>query len=276
MSADTFTMKIWGARGGLASPSRQCERYGSNTSCVEVTCGDHKIILDAGSGMRFLGNRLIREDTKKIDLFFTHCHHDHVAGMPFFAPFYRSKYKINIWSGHLRGKGQTKKIVEGYMREPFFPVGPEVFSAKIQYEDFDPGDVLKPCSGVKIKTLELNHPGGCVGYRIEYKGRALCYITDYAHTPGEIDQPLRDFVRNADMMIYDASYTDREFPDFASFGHSTWEEGLRICEDENVSRYCIFHHRPSRTDKALDKILARARKRLKRTYAAYEGLVIKL
>ena len=276
MKADTFSVKIWGARGSMASSAKLCERYGGNTSCVEVTCGDQTLIFDAGSGLRMLGNKLMQKKAKKLNLFFTHCHYDHISGLPFFAPFFSPKSKINIWSGHLSGKGKTQQMVQEYMRPPFFPVGPEVFSADISYNDFSPMDTLKPGKGIKVETIALNHHDGCVGYRVNYKGRSFCFITDTSHVPDMLDAPLVEFVRGADLMIYDATYTDKEFPIFASFGHSTWEEGIRICQAADVKRYCIFHHRPSRTDKAIDKILEKAKKRFKRSYAAYEGLVIKL
>jgi len=135
---------------------------------------------------------------------------------------------------------------------------------------------LKPIRGIKIETIALNHHDGCVGYRVNYKGRSFCYMTDTAHVPGVVDAPLLDFIKGTDLMIYDATYSDKEFPQFASFGHSTWEEGIRLSQEAGVKRYCMFHHRPSRTDKALDKIQAAAKKRFKRSVVAHEGLVIKL
>jgi len=135
---------------------------------------------------------------------------------------------------------------------------------------------LSPIDGVEIETIALNHHDGCIGYRVNFDGRSVCFITDTSHIEGHPDTDLIEFVRDTDLMIYDATYTDKEFPQFANFGHSTWEEGIRISKAANVKRYCTFHHRPSRTDKALDKILKSAKKAFKKSEVAREGLVIKL
>ncbi|MEE9314570.1 MAG: MBL fold metallo-hydrolase [Rhizobiaceae bacterium] len=285
MSKKVFQARFWGARGTLASISKDTTKYGGNTACVEITCGDNQLIFDAGTGLRILGSKIARDTEKELakgrsrktmNLFFTHCHYDHIAGLPFFAPFYDSKNSINIWSGHLDGPDKTKRMIENYMSPPYFPVGPEVFSAKLDYRDFEPGDVLKPMQGVKIKTLSLNHHDECIGYRVDFDGRSICYITDTTHIAGQLDQRIVEFVKDADLMIYDGTYTDAEFPQFWNFGHSTWQEGVRISKAANVKRYCIFHHRPSRTDKAMDAITTRCKKQFRRSWAAREGLVIKV
>lgn len=285
MSKKLFQARFWGARGTLASISKETAKYGGNTSCLEITCGDDQLIFDAGSGLRLLGNKIVNdvekttangERRKPIHLFFTHCHYDHIAGLPFFAPFYDPKSKISLWSGHLKGKDKTERMIKSYMSPPFFPVGPEVFCSKLRYRDFDSGDTLKPIRGVKIKTLSLNHHDECVGYRINFDDRAICFITDTTHVPDQPDERLIEFVRDADLMIYDATYTDAEFPQFWNFGHSTWEEGVRISKAANVKRYCIFHHRPSRTDKALDVISDHCKKQFRRSRVAREGMVIKV
>ena len=273
---DKFSVKFWGVRGSMSSSATHHDRHGGNTACLEVICGNQTLILDAGSGLRFLGNKLARKPVGPLHLMFTHCHYDHISGLPFFAPFYSPETKISIWSGHLRGENKTANMVQDYMRPPFFPVGPEVFSADIQYRDFEAGDHLTPKKGIAVETIALNHHDGCVGYRINYSGRSLCYITDTCHVPGTPDQELIAFVRDADIMIYDATYSDSEFPKFANFGHSTWQEGIRVSQAAGVKRYCMFHHRPSRTDKVLDRIGAQARKRFPRSIIAREGLTVRL
>ena len=285
MSGQKFKVHIWGARGTLASNSRDTVKYGGNTACVEVSLGEETLIFDAGSGLRGLGEKIQRAakkadgrsaQTKRLNLFFTHCHYDHISGLPFFAPFFDPHSKIDIWSGHLEGPDKTRRMISDYMRPPYFPVGPEVFSAKIRYRDFEPHDVLKPLSGVVIRTLSLNHHDGCVGYRVEFDGKSFCYITDTTHIPGEPDLRIVEFVKGTDLMIYDGTYTDAEFPQFWNFGHSTWEEGLRLGKEAGVKRYCIFHHRPSRKDDAMEAIEAACKKQFRRSWAAREGQVFKL
>ena len=285
MTKQKFFVKFWGARGTMASTSEDTNRYGGNTACVEVNCGEETLIFDAGSGLRLLGDDLMKRFSKsdkkgvkrkKLHMFFTHCHYDHISGFPFFAPFFDKKSKIDIWSGHLEGENKTERMILNYMRPPFFPVGPEVFLAKLQYRDFEPLDKLTPVRGIRISTLSLDHHDECIGYRVDFDGRSICYITDTTHTLGKPDTRIIEFIRDTDLMIYDGTYTDKEFPLFANFGHSTWEEGLRLAMAANAKRYCIFHHRPSRSDDALDRIDKEAKAIFSKSCAAYEGLTIKV
>lgn len=275
MAKQAFTIRIWGARGSMASSAAESIRYGGNTACVEVRCGEDILILDAGSGLRMLGDALMAEgNCPPINLFFSHCHYDHISGLPFFAPFFSPKSSISIWSGHMPGPQKTLRMVQEYMRPPFFPVGPEVFSAKVAYQDFEPGDHLSPTPNVKVETLALNHHDGCIGYRIDFDGRAVCYITDTTHIPDQTDQEIVEFITDADLMIYDATYTDEEFTQFSEFGHSTWEEGMRICQAAGVQNYCAFHHRPSRSDDALDAIAKELKAQFPGGTVGQEGQVI--
>ncbi|MEL6946316.1 MAG: MBL fold metallo-hydrolase [Pseudomonadota bacterium] len=284
-TAKPFKVRFWGARGTMASSTKDTEHYGGNTACVEMRCGDNVLIFDAGSGLRMLGDKLVKEagrlrNTGKtpqpLNLFFTHCHYDHISGLPFFAPFFDPGLTVNAWSGHLEGEDKTRRMFRDYMKPPFFPVGPEIFAANVDYKDFDPGAVLEPCAGVTVETLELQHHDNCVGYRVNFDGRSVCYITDTTHIPDQLDENILRICQDTDLLIYDGTYTDAEFPQFWNFGHSTWEEGVRIAQQARAKRYCIFHHRPSRTDKAMAKIEKDCRKSFKRSWAAREGLVIKI
>ncbi len=280
-----FHARIWGARGSLASVCGKTSKYGGNTACVEILCDDDRLIFDAGTGLRCLGDKLsaeaIKADArgekrKTLNIFFSHCHYDHIEGVPFFSPLFDKKNKVSFWSGHLTGPNKTRRMIKNFLRSPYFPVGPEVFSAKIKYKDFKSQDVLKPVKGVTIETFSLNHHDECIGYRVNFNGRSICYITDTTHIADEPDEKLIEFVRGADLMIYDGTYTDAEFPQFSNYGHSTWQEGVRISKAAKVKRYCIFHHRPSRDDAALDVIAAHCKKQFNRSWAAREGLVIKV
>ncbi len=285
MGRPAFSAKIWGARGTLASDSKSTVRYGGNTACVEVTCGEESILFDAGSGLRAAGDLIAKQarkrdaeglDRKHLHLMFTHCHYDHISGLPFFAPFFDRNTKIDIWSGHLAGANKTRRMIENYMSSPYFPVGPEVFAASLTYRDFEAHDVLQPIENVVVKTLPLNHHDECIGYRVEFDNRSICYITDTTHILNEPDQGIIEFVKDTDLMIYDGTYTDAEFPAFWNFGHSTWEEGARISKVAGVKRYCVFHHRPSRSDNQLDKIAAQCKKKFPRSWIGREGLRIKV
>ena len=272
MSArDEFSVRFWGVRGALASASPETAKYGSNTACVEVTCGPHTLILDAGSGFRMLGNALMASGKSHAHLFFTHCHYDHISGLPFFSPFFSPDWQIDIWSGHLQGPDKTRTMMDAYMRPPFFPVGPEVFSATLRHHDFEPGDRLEPEAGIVMQTCLLHHHDRAVAYRIDWRGRSLAYVTDTTHLPGRPDLTILALIEGVDTMIYDATYTDAEFPKFWNFGHSTWQEGARLAAAAGVTTYVPFHHRPSRTDAELDRLAEEARRLFAGTVFAREG-----
>lgn len=285
MAKKPFKVRFWGARGTMASSTPDTEYYGGNTACVEIRCGEHVLIFDAGSGLRMLGDKLVREARRlrnkgqrpePLNLFFTHCHYDHISGLPFFAPFFDPGLHVQAWSGHLQIENKTQHMFREYMKPPFFPVGPEIFAAGLTYKDFEPGDTLKPCPEVTVETIELPHHDSCVGYRVNFDDRSVCYMTDTSHIPGEPDENILRICEGTDLMIYDGTYTDAEFPQFWNFGHSTWEEGMRLATAAGAKRYCIFHHRPSRSDKAMAKIEQECRKVFRRSWAAREGLVIKI
>ncbi len=276
MGKKEFSARFWGTRGAVSSPTRQSVKYGGNTACVEVRCGDKTLIFDAGSGFRQLGLDLQQQCNFDLELFFTHFHYDHICGLPFFAPLYNPECKIRIWSGHLERKNATRESIKDYMAHPFFPVGPEVFNAAIAYNDFRSGDTLAPCEEIEILTCPLNHPGGATAYRINFDGRSLCYVTDTEHKPDELDQNILQLIEGAELMIYDATYADSEYPNYVDFGHSTWEQGIRLCKAANVERFGIFHHRPSRTDTKLDSIERAAKKKLAGSFATRDGLKINI
>lgn len=276
MTKQPFTVHFWGTRGAVSSPTKKSVKYGGNTSCVEVRCGDKVLILDAGSGFRLLGLDLQKRKIKDLELFFTHFHYDHICGLPFFPPLFDKNCKLRIWSGHLDREQATKNSIKDYMVHPFFPVGPEVFNAEITYQDFNSGDRLSPAHGIEILTCRLNHPGGATAYRINFDGRSFCYVTDTEHCADQLNPDILQLVDGADTMVYDATYADTEYPKFVDFGHSTWEEGIRLCKAANVKRFGIFHHRPSRTDTKLDSIGRAAKKKFSNSFVARDGQRIKL
>jgi phosphoribosyl 1,2-cyclic phosphodiesterase len=271
-----FTVRFWGVRGSIPVSSPDTAQGGGNTSCVEVRCGGRIILLDAGSGIREAGLALREEGADDIDIFLTHAHWDHVIGLPFFKPFFASGMATTVWSGHLAGIMTTREIVEDLMREPFLPVGPKVFCGEIDYRDFKAGEEIQLGDSVLIKTRSLNHPGGAIGYRIEHKGRAIAYVTDTEHEPGKLDPDVIDLIADAELMIYDCTYTEEEFAHYRGYGHSTWEQGARLCRAANTKRLALFHHYPGRSDDALDAMEAAAKTGFPGAFAARDGLVIEI
>ena len=272
---DEMYARFWGVRGSVPVSGARYGRYGGNTSCVEVRCGGIVLVFDAGSGLRELGYALAREGCTDLDLFLSHSHVDHVIGFPFFAFAFQGGNHLRVWSGHQGDCGTTEGAVRHLMSKPLFPITPDLFPAEVSFHDFRPGGELLAKRGVSIRTAPLCHPNGAVGYRVEYGGRSICYVTDTEHDPDAPDENVLALVEGADVVIYDAMFTDEELPRHRGWGHSTWEEGARLCRAAGVATYAIFHHAPERDDEALDRIGAAARRFFPGSVVAREGLVLR-
>ena len=272
MNAAPFVVRIWGARGSLSAPAAPNCDFGTDTCCVEMRCGEHVLIFDAGSGAASLGVQLLREGVKEFDLYLSHCHFDHIIGLPFLKLLFDPEVTARIHAGHFEDATTCREMVERFMDPPFFPVTPKQFRASIEYCDFRPPDILSPHPGVAISTVRLRHPNGAVGYRVDFGGRSACYITDTEHSPGQLDHALVEAIRSADILIYDCMYTDAEFDCCRGYGHSTWEQGVRLCEAAGVRQLVIFHHRPGRDDSDLRAIESEAQARWTGAVVAKSGL----
>ena len=243
---------------------------------MEVRCGDRLLIFDAGTGILYLGNELAKHGPLDTDVFLTHSHFDHICGVPFFVPLFISANKIRIWAGHLESAKLTvKQVLEDMMVTPLFPVAPEIFAADVSYHDFKAGETLTPGSGISLRTTKLNHPDNATGYRIEFGGKSICYLTDTQHVIGELDQNIVDLAKGTDLMIYDSTYTDKEFPARSDWGHSTWEEGVRLANPANVKTFVVFHHDPDHTDGFMDRVAKDVEKARPGSVVAQEGMVLR-
>ena len=275
MEQQEFSVTFWGVRGSIACPGPETIRYGGDTSCLEVMCGDRRFIFDAGTGLRKLGNKLVPMGPGETDLFFTHTHFDHVCGLPFFVPMFIPGNKVRLWAGHLLPEHNLRQVLVEMMMAPLFPVPPEIFQAEVSYNDYECGKVLTPYPGVTIRTGALNHPNRATGYRVEYDGKAICYITDTEHFEDHIDDKVVALVRGADIVIYDATYTDEEYPKFKGFGHSTWQEGVKLADAADVKTLVIFHHDPDHNDEFMDDVAKQAEAMRPGTLVAREGLTLR-
>ena len=273
----TFDVRFWGVRGTIACPSTSHIKYGGNTSCIEVMVGDRTIIFDAGTGIRNLGNELMKRDVREAHLLMSHTHWDHINGFPFFVPAYDPNRSLHIMAGHLANdNGGIQDVLNAQMNSPMFPVPLETMQAKLRFEDFKAGEKFKLYSDVNIKTAPLRHPNGATGYRIEHNGKSVCYITDTEHVPGEPDQKILELIEGSDLVIYDSTYTEEEFLTKVGWGHSTWNEGLALCQAANVKKFAIFHHEPDHDDNFVDGIEAEAQAIWEHSFAAREGMVVGL
>jgi phosphoribosyl 1,2-cyclic phosphodiesterase len=270
------SVRFWGVRGSIACPGQATVRYGGNTSCVEIRCGDRLLVFDGGTGLRLLGKTLgAGAQAIDFDLFFSHTHLDHIEGIPFFAPCHKRGNRIRIWAGHLLPQHTIKGVLDKMMSAPLFPVPVEALKAAIEFHDFTAGETLAPHPGVKLVTAPLNHPNGATGYRLEFGGKSVAYITDNEYRPGENNATVLKLMHKADIAIYDCTYSEAEYPEHKGWGHSTWEEGVRLASAAEVRQFVIFHHDPDHDDAAMDKIAAAAVKLRPGTVVAQEGMVLR-
>jgi len=271
-----FDVKFWGVRGSIACAGPNHVKYGGNTSCIEMRVGDHRIILDAGTGLRNAGQTFLKEEAGELFLLLTHTHWDHINGFPFFIPAYNPNWKIHVKAGHLKDKGGIQAVLSAQMDNPMFPVPLEAMQANISYEDFRVGDPLDLYPDVAIRTALLNHPNDATAYRIDYNDRSAVYVTDTEHVPGELDQNILDIIEGADLVIYDSTYTEEEWPTKVGWGHSTWNEGMRLCQAANVKRLAIFHHDPDHDDAFMDRLAAEAEEAWDANFVVREGTIVPL
>jgi phosphoribosyl 1,2-cyclic phosphodiesterase len=279
--AEGLKVRFWGVRGSISCSGAEYARYGGNTSCLEVSAGGRRLIFDAGTGIRSLGLELARLAPLDIDIYFTHTHLDHLSGLTFFAPLFDAHNSVRMWAGHLEAPYTLKKVVSNLMQAPIYPVTLEIFKAKVSFTEFKAGELLS-CGPVQMRTAPLNHPNGATGYRIEHGGKSICYITDTEHRLGAIDMTIVELCRGADVMIYDSSYTDEEYARYKGWGHSTWQEGVRIADAAGVGTLAIFHHDPSHSDAFMDDVAREAAAMrtgtvpggLPRVLVAHEGLTL--
>ena len=261
-SESTIRLKFWGTRGSIPCPGPDTVRYGGNTTCFEVTCGKRRIIIDAGTGIRLLGKKIMLEEGNLLnaDLFFTHTHMDHIQGLPFFAPLYNPESDVRLHAGHLGDQKYDLLGIVGtmLMKDPVFPVPSALIEKACSFNDYPCGKIFDLGDGIIIKTGKLNHPNGACGYRIEYGGKSLAICTDTEHYEGKLDDEVLALAEHADAMIYDSAYTDEEYPKFKGWGHSTWQEALKIAEAANVKNTFLFHHDPSHSDDRMDQIAEEA------------------
>lgn len=275
MNKNNFTVSFWGVRGSLPVPSPETIKYGGNTSCVQVQIRDRLFILDAGSGIFRLGQYLMKSsDEIKGEIFITHTHWDHIQGFPFFAPAFTKGNQFILY-GPNKMDYTFASLMEGQMNYQHFPVSLNAMGADIRFQELLTGDKLNLGDGIILTTTHNNHPNGGLSYRFDYGSRSCCYVTDTEHF-SVINERLVDFIKNTDLFIYDCNYTDEEYPQYIGWGHSTWQEGIKLSKAANVKKLVLFHHDKNRTDNELDDIQNQAQVHYPDCIAAKEGMVIQL
>ncbi len=276
-----FLVTFWGVRGTIPCPLASHMQFGGNTSCVEVTAGDAHIIFDAGTGLRLLGKRFQADGIRRATILLSHTHLDHISGFPFFGPAFQQGFVFRVMAGHLGNGGldgtDIRSVLARQMERPLFPVPLQTMGCSISFDDFSPGDGFSLEGGVRVRTAPLNHPDGATGYVIECHGKSVAFVTDTEHFPGRIDDKIVSLVEGVDLLIYDTTYTDSEYlAARVGWGHSTWQEGVRLAKAAKVERLVLFHHEPDHDDQTMARIEAQAQAMRPGTFAAREGATVVL
>jgi phosphoribosyl 1,2-cyclic phosphodiesterase len=271
-------IKFWGVRGSIASPGPDTMGVGGNTSCVEVRCGGTRLILDAGTGIRKLGDRLLPEGPTDATVLLSHQHWDHIQGLPFFVPAYLPGTKLTIVGGS-NGIMSLREALSHQMTAPVFPVRLDELSAELAFREVRSGEQLV-IGDACVRVAKLNHPGGVYAYRIDHAGRSVVYATDTEHYAC-VDPAIRSLAAGADVLIYDSQYTPEEYRgdggrSKVGWGHSTYVAGAELARAAGVGTYVLFHHDPQRSDAGVDEIEQRAQQLFKESVAAREGMEISL
>ena len=250
-------VKFWGVRGSVPSPGPGTSKYGGNTSCVSIAFQNKVLILDAGTGIRKLGDTLALKPELDIYILLSHSHWDHIQGFPFFKPIYQRDRKVYMFPTMLKKNNILSSLVE-QMDGAHFPVTPDQVPSNFNYITDHPLEFLNN-NGFEIKPVNMNHPGSSLGYKIKVNGVFICYFTDNEIEPPykkEIDfDDLVNQCQNADILIHDAQYTREDMPLKHGWGHSLVNQVTKLGHTANVKNIVYFHHDPDRKDEDLDQLL---------------------
>ncbi|HAK44599.1 MAG TPA: MBL fold metallo-hydrolase [Spirochaeta sp.] len=280
-------VKFWGVRGSTPCPGPDTVRIGGNTSCIELRYGNEEelIIIDAGSGIRLLGNHLMKSGScpKKIKIFLTHTHSDHIMGLPYFTPIYIPGFTIDIYGPVTYEEEGLEKIISDQFSYRYFPVKHSELSAEMTYHHLQQTELN--FGDLKVSTHYLNHPILTLGYRFEYDGKVIstAYDTEpffnlfpedpedpsydeFAATEGklaasEANEEINSFLEGSDILIHDSQYTGEELSTkYRGWGHSSFEWTVKLAGENDVKKLLFFHHAMERTDQELESLLESYRK----------------
>ena len=270
MTTHDLTVRFLGVRGSIATPGAEMSA-GGNTACLEIRAGDTRIVLDAGTGLRVLGDERMAQGIRNTTILLSHLHWDHVAGLPFFTPVYVPGHRVEIASGP-NGVMPLEQAMRELFRAPFFPVAFDDLGGTVTARELRANDRFT-IGDISITMARLNHPDPVYGFRLEHDGQSIVYATDTEHFAC-VDPALAKLASGADILIYDSQYTPEEYPSKVGWGHSTWAAGVELARAAAVPQLVLFHHDPARTDAQLAALEATARAVLPGTVAAREGLVL--
>ncbi|HVO31997.1 MAG TPA: MBL fold metallo-hydrolase, partial [bacterium] len=261
--------------GSVATSGPEFARFGGNTTCVEVLVGGQRIVFDAGTGIRGLGQRMMKSARPgRTAIFWSHLHWDHIQGFPFFAPAFARGTELELYGPGEGGGARLKSALSAQMQPPSFPVTLEAMGAAMEFHDARVGEPVVLREAV-VTPISLDHPNGCLGYRVDGEGASVVFCTD-VELGGRIREDLVEFARGADLLIFDAQFTPSEYegkvgPSRKGWGHSTMIEAARLAAAAEVKNLALTHHDPAHGDRIVERMESAARFTFNNTAAAREG-----
>jgi len=266
-------VRFWGTRGSFPAMGPEFARYGGDTSCVSAICAERTFVFDAGTGFARLGRTI--PGPADIDLFLSHTHLDHIMGLLYFDPIWRAGTTIRIWLEE-RAAPTIREALNRQFGPPFHPVPLAEVPASIEWLTYQAGKRFAPRHDVQIIAMELPHPGGAFGFRLEHGGAALVYGADTGELVGAQRDAALMWARGADLLILDATFTCAQAEKYPDWGHMSWRQAAEFGADAGAASIALFHHGPDRTDDELDQTAREAAEISPRTIMARDGLALKL
>ena len=278
LGAPVLSVRFWGVRGSIPSPGPGTVGYGGNTACVELRAGDEVLILDAGSGIRRLGLALAQEFSEKpltATLLISHTHWDHIQGLPFFRPAYARASQIRIL-GAPGTRTTLRTALSSQMDSTQFPVSIQGLAGIAAIDELAADTTT--IGSFFIRSITLNHPGRCTGFRIETENMSVAYLPDHepycssvissdsatATAAGRAESELVDFIDGCSMLILDSQYDRTEYPEHLGWGHGCLDDSVALALRAGVRSFVLFHHDPEHDDRKIDSMLAQARRQVAR------------
>lgn len=267
-----MVIRCWGSRGSIPVCGKEYLKYGGDTTCLEIrTQSDDIIIVDAGTGIRRLGNQLALEERFHYNFIFTHAHWDHLMGFPFFKPLYFSRTNIRMHRCPFHNRF-VETILSKVMAPPNFPVRYRDVKAQMSYEDACPAEF--EIGSLTVTPIPLSHPNGGSGYKFTENGKTFVFLTDnelgFSHPGGRTYADYREFSTRADLLVHDAEYAPEEYERFAKWGHSVYTDVLRLAQEAEVSSLGLFHLNEERSDQAMDHIVDECRRTIAENELGFE------